>query len=133
MDMGSEDEEPTSLKDEIEDPIVEKLPSYRKEIRSAEENLFRVLLSLCQDADEGRFPSIRTDRLIKKTRESTHRDALDRAKDWITILGKERRQQNRGAIYWINFLEAYPQILGGDETVLPGMEECAAQIRSWRS
>jgi hypothetical protein len=129
--LNDEDEEPSASRDETEDPICEKLPSCRERTRSVEENLFRALLGLCQDADDGRFPSIHTDRLIKKTRESTHRDVLKLAKEWITILERERRRRNWGALCWTSFLEAYPRVMSGDETVLSEMEEWVAQVRRW--
>jgi hypothetical protein len=131
--MDDENEEPMTLRDEIEDPIYEmKLPRPKKrKILTVGENLFRMLLGLCQDAEEGRFPLLHNRRLIAKTKEADIGKLLLLTREWIQALEEERLHQNVRAIYWTKFLEAFPNLL--EQDIPAEAENWALQLRKWGS
>jgi hypothetical protein len=121
------------LRDEIEDPIYEMDGPKKKKpkIRPICENLHRMLLGLCQDVEEGRFPRFHGRKLMRETKMSKVEATLSLATRWIKALEKERLSKNQGAIYWTKLLEAFPSLLG--EEIPEEAEDWALQLRRWRS
>jgi hypothetical protein len=130
--MDDYPEDPMPQRDEIEDPIYERdgLMERKLKIRPISENLYRMLLGICQDVEEGRI-SLSDTRLISKTRKSRVTDILPLAKLWMKALEQARSQRNQGAIYWTKLLEVFPNLL--EEDIPEEAEEWAFQLRRWRA
>jgi hypothetical protein len=125
-------EDPMPMKDEIEDPIYEEdLPREKTlKIRPIEVNLHKMLLGICQDVEEGRFPLFCNKILFRKTKGSKTKEALGLAILWVKALERERLSQNQGAIFWTKLLESFPGFLQGE--IPEDAENWALQLRRWR-
>jgi hypothetical protein len=131
--MDDYPEDLMGLKDEIEDPIYEMEGQEMKssKIRPICVNLHRMLLGLCQDVEEGRFPLFHDRKLMRETKVSKVEVTLSLVTRWIKALEKERLSKNQGAIYWTKLLEAFPSLL--EEDIPEDAEDWALQLRRWRS
>jgi hypothetical protein len=89
-----------------------------------------MLLGLCQDVKDGRFPLIQADSLIEKTRKRNIKKLLMLTRKWVLALKEERLHHNVGAIYWTKLLEAFPNFLEGD--IPEEAEDWPLQLKRWR-